>query len=203
MAVLTEYDVKRRWKENPDFELIIEKGTILTPSARGFLQEKNINVCIEKEQSPLVEETVEIVVEPEEVLPVAINREEKALLLKWKMLQVDVFQGLTQLDSNQVKKYVKDIEEINQIISDVIESFQTGQRVFTSRINEDIDLLEIEFEPGMPEYIWPLYRLLLDIEALCNETNALFMNTLGQTTREDLLDVEIRLPFLMRQIIQD
>lgn len=202
MAVLTEYDVKRRWKENPDFELIIEKGTILTPSAKGFLQEKNINVCIEGEQSPLVEEETEVIVEPEEVKPIFINREERSLILKWKTLQINAHQLLNQLDDHQSKRYIEEIEEINQIIRDVIDSFHSGSRVFTSRMEIEETFIEVPFTTDMSENIISLYRLLLEVDTICNDTNMLFMNALGQTTREDLLDVEKRLPFLIRQIIQ-
>ncbi|MDO5714568.1 MAG: cobalamin adenosyltransferase [Tissierellia bacterium] len=65
MAVLTEHMLRVRWKKDKSTRIQIEPGTKITPSAREFINQKNIKLVIgdsfktelpEKESSPVTKE---------------------------------------------------------------------------------------------------------------------------------------------------
>ena len=46
--VLTDVELRARWKVESGGEYHVEQGTVLTPAARDFLRERNIRLCVDE-----------------------------------------------------------------------------------------------------------------------------------------------------------
>ena len=67
--VLSEDILKIKYRKEPFDIFEIEKGTLLTPSAKQFLNEKGIELVIKGEETPILTKSEENNVETEEKIP--------------------------------------------------------------------------------------------------------------------------------------
>lgn len=82
VAVLTENDVRRILKKECLTEMIITKGTIVTPSAKSFLNDKGISMVFESEKLK-IEESIEIdLIKKPEIIETNIVNEPSFILKK-------------------------------------------------------------------------------------------------------------------------
>lgn len=80
MGVLTEHDLRAKLKNSRPEEFVVEKGVIITPSARQYLQDKNIKLVIREE-----------VKQPMEEIKIEKPEDDKRIYPKFKAIQGGYF----------------------------------------------------------------------------------------------------------------
>ncbi|MEG0254170.1 hypothetical protein [Vagococcus sp.] len=207
MAVLTENDVRRMLKKEHLTEMIIAKGTIITPSARSFLSDRGINLVIEgleKEQDTpeIIESKQE---EQETVTNPKINSLETygsmKLCIQWKLLKVEVIKCQKSFSETGEDELGDKLHVMVKTIDDVIESLKEGTWLNTTYLNELVDEFDIEPSIEMTNGQLEMYRLLLLTESVCYETSLSYSNVFGVNMREDFTELETKLPMYLKSLI--
>ncbi len=209
MAVLTESDVRRLLKKEHLTEMIIAKGTIITPSARGFLSERGIDLVMEgtklhqeeknTENKISVEEKAETVVEMQ--IPTIESYTLKKIRIQWSLFKLEVVktqQIVMKLGNEAVKD---DLQLVIRSIDAILESLVEGNWVNTNYLipKEANQMVKVDVE--MNESHLELSRLTLLCEDVCCETVTAFSNSFGTNLREDLVEIEEKLPLYIQSLI--
>lgn len=206
VAVLTESDVRRMIKKEHLTEMIIAKGTIITPSARSFLSDRGINLVTEgSEQEP---ETITVAEqEPEEQNTMVSQKVQSIetygsmkLSIKWKLLKVEVIKCQKKFNETENELSNK-LYVVVKTIDDVIDSLKEGTWLNTTYLNDSVEDFEVEPSFEMTEEQLELYRLLLLTEEACFETSLSYSNVFGVNMREDFSDLETKLPMYLKALI--
>lgn len=149
MKVLTEAEIRSITKRDQANELVVKKGTIITPSAREYLNEKKIQIKFsDGEQSPeksvnATQETVEQTFipkytskytggffekKPEEMTQLYGNelvfKNHPSIIFRGKLdsLQSKILEVQVKADQNKSEKLVKDLQEILQYVRNILKA---------------------------------------------------------------------------------
>ena len=210
VAVLTESDVRRLLKKEHLTEMIIAKGTIVTPSAKGFLTDRGINVIIEgspklhqedtttsEDELPVDEVTkvTEKDSQPVETYPL------KKIRIQWSLFKLEVIKTQKALEKLEKENLKDDLQIVLKTIDDVLESLSQGNCVNTSYLSHVTETEEVEINFEMDESYLELSRLSLLCEDVCCETVTRFSNGFGVSLREDLVELETKLPLYIQSLM--
>ncbi|MGO3732675.1 MAG: hypothetical protein ACTJHC_05795 [Vagococcus sp.] len=177
-------------------EIIVSKGTIITPSASSFLKEQGIALLheqVEETQTRPVQEEIKQIEEPIEVKSTTLNKELEKLTLKWRFFQYQLVRIQRQALSDSMP-VAETLIRVVSLVDDVLKSLETQQWVDGSFLDQLYEEKDIKLHPQMSEYNMEVYHLLLLAKEIELVTNEACIDRLGNTTRKDLKEVVEWLP---------
>ncbi|HCM89696.1 MAG TPA: hypothetical protein DIS85_07365 [Vagococcus sp.] len=205
MAVLTESDVRNRLKKERLTEMIITKGTIVTPSAKSFLNDKGISVVFESEEIKIDESVERESAKKIEVKETDIVNEPSFILKKnriqWSLLKVEFIKFQQNLTEEKAVDFQDSLSLILKIIDDVILGIGQTNWINTGYLSCEEQTKELEVSVEMSDYQLDLYRLMLLCEDACCELVESYRDRFGICTREDLLELEVKFPLFIKSLI--
>lgn len=74
MKVLTEMELRAKWKTPEDGVYHVEAGTFVTPMAKDFLREKGVSMVIDTEEKKSMTRTP---VKKQETIPISMQKQER------------------------------------------------------------------------------------------------------------------------------
>lgn len=204
VAVLTEYDVRNILKKECLTEMIIAKGTIVTPSAKSFLNDKGITILFEKDEAAQVEVEIceEEVSETHEVPQFSGDH----FLLKknsiqWTLLKIEFIKfqkSLTEVENSHLND---PLHLILKMIDDVVSGLGQSSWLNTNYLTLEEESKEVELSIELEDYQLELYRLMLLTKKRCCELVECHKDGFGICQREDLLELEVRFPEYIKSLI--
>ncbi|GAA0123562.1 MAG: cobalamin adenosyltransferase [Clostridium argentinense] len=144
MSVLTESTLRSKLKNENLTEYVIERGTIVTPSARQYLQDKHIKLVYEEERTEKSNQNIQreenifnpkyvhmnggvFQNKPEHMTQLngnkLVSKDHRRIVLRGRLdsLQAKILQTEIQCKNLNEKKVLKDLEEILAYVRKILE----------------------------------------------------------------------------------
>lgn len=207
VAVLTENDVRRILKKECLTEMIITKGTIVTPSAKSFLNDKGISMVFESEKLK-IEESIEIdLIKKPEIIETNIVNEPSFILKKnriqWSLLKIEFIRFQHSLTEEEATNFQDSLSLILKMIDDVIMGVGQTTWLNTNYLSCEEQTEEFKLSVEMSDYQLGLYRLMLLCEDACCELVECHRDHFGICAREDLLELEVKFPIFIKSLMNN
>lgn len=144
MSVLTESILRSKLRNENLKEYVVEKGVIITPSARQYLQDKHIKLVYEEERTEKSNQNIQreekifnpkyvhlnggvFENKPEHMTQLngnkLVSKDHRRIVLRGRLdsLQAKILQGQIQCKNLNEKKVLKDLEEILAYVRKILE----------------------------------------------------------------------------------
>lgn len=187
MAVLTESMVRQLLRTEPMTELSIDPKTILTPSAKSFLNERGITLNMKDEQGGLMLSSKETV-EEANFSPKIETDSGRLLKIKWQLFKVEVVKAQREAVVSNATEIVKKLSRALTVVNQLIASFETSEiiKVTILPVISPTFLEKEEITYKLSELSLSLVSLSFHAQELEILTNQYITDGFGNTTRSDL-----------------